>query len=129
MDSPASQSVDAYIRAQPPAAQAALRRVRAALRRALPGAREVISYGIPAYQLPGGARLYFAGWKEHFSLYPASDAMLAAFRVELTPRRVSKGTLRFSLSEPVPARLIKRVARWWARQAVRPAGVKKAARQ
>jgi hypothetical protein len=40
-----------------------------------------------------------------YSLYPASDELMAAFKGELTPYRVSKGTLRFLLSEPVPVKL------------------------
>jgi uncharacterized protein YdhG (YjbR/CyaY superfamily) len=58
--------------------------------------------------------LYFAGWKEHYSVYPASDAMVAAFPDELAQYRVSKGTLRFSLSESVPVRLIGRIAKFRA---------------
>jgi len=38
----------------------------------------VISYKIPAYKLYGGIVLYFAGWKQHYSLYPAGERMLAA---------------------------------------------------
>ena len=49
--------------------------------------------------------MYLAAWKEHYSLYPASDALVAAFKGALTPYRTSKGTLRFPLSEPVPAKL------------------------
>jgi uncharacterized protein YdhG (YjbR/CyaY superfamily) len=61
------QSVDAYIAAQPEAVQGLLERVRAAIRKAVPGAAEVISYRIPTYRLPAGPVLYFAGWKAHFS--------------------------------------------------------------
>jgi uncharacterized protein YdhG (YjbR/CyaY superfamily) len=60
--------------------------------------------------------LYFAGWKAHYSLYPASDALVAAFAHELAPYERSKGTIRFPLSEPVPVRLIERIARFRAGQ-------------
>ena len=46
-----SKSVAEYIAAQPRASQPALRRVRSVIRKALPGAEEVISYGIPAYRM------------------------------------------------------------------------------
>ena len=52
--------------------------MRSTLCKALPGAEEVISYKIPAYKLYGGIVLYFAGWKQHYSLYPAGERMLAA---------------------------------------------------
>jgi uncharacterized protein YdhG (YjbR/CyaY superfamily) len=60
--------------------------------------------------------LYFAGWKAHYSLYPASDALVAAFERELAPYERSKGTIRMPLSEPVPVNLIERIARFRAEQ-------------
>jgi uncharacterized protein YdhG (YjbR/CyaY superfamily) len=120
------KSVDEYIRAQPKGAQPVLRRVRSIIRKAVPGAVEVISYQIPAYKLAEGqGLLYFAAWKQHYSLYPASDELVAAFRGALTPYRVSKGTLRFPLSEPVPLKLIERVAKFQAREARRRAKAKR----
>jgi uncharacterized protein YdhG (YjbR/CyaY superfamily) len=44
--------------------------------------------------------------------HPASDTLVAAFKGALTPYRVSKGTLRFALSEPVPEELIARIAKF-----------------
>jgi uncharacterized protein YdhG (YjbR/CyaY superfamily) len=70
MPKPNVKSVDDYIAAQPEPAQDVLQRVRSAIRKALPAAEEVISYKIPAYKLRGGIALYFAGWKQHYSLYP-----------------------------------------------------------
>jgi uncharacterized protein YdhG (YjbR/CyaY superfamily) len=61
-------SVTQYIAAQPEPARRVLRHVRAALRKALPGADEVISYNIPAFKIDRGVVLYFAGWKRHWSL-------------------------------------------------------------
>jgi uncharacterized protein YdhG (YjbR/CyaY superfamily) len=110
------RSVEQYLRSQAPAVQDALKRVRATIRKALPQAEETISYQIPAYKLGGRAVLYFAGWKQHFSLYPATGGLLAALGKELAPYAVSKGTIRFPLSEPVPARLIERIARFRGRE-------------
>jgi uncharacterized protein YdhG (YjbR/CyaY superfamily) len=111
------QSVDEYLATLPAEVQAVLRRVRAAIRKALPDAEEVISYQIPAYKLDGKTALYFAGWKEHFSLYPASAALVAAFGDELAPFAVSKGTIRFPLSQPVPVKLIERIAKFRGEEA------------
>jgi uncharacterized protein YdhG (YjbR/CyaY superfamily) len=111
------KSVDEYIRAQPTRVQPVLRRVRSIIRKAVPAAVEVISYQIPAYRLEDAPILYFAAWKQHYSLYPASDELVAAFKAELTTYRVSKGTLRFPLSEPVPVKLIERVAKFRAKEA------------
>src|SRR5262245_39765399 len=104
-------SVDAYLAAQPPAARGVLAKVRATLRKALPGAEEVISYQIPAYQLHDRMVLYFAGWKAHYALYPVGETLTAAFRDELAAYELSnKGTVRFPLDAPPPLALIARIA-------------------
>jgi uncharacterized protein YdhG (YjbR/CyaY superfamily) len=123
-------NVDEYISAQPEAAQVVLQRVRNTLRRALPGTEEVISYQIPAYRLHGRIVLYFAGWKQHYSLYPASELLVAAFKDQLASYKVSKGTIRFPLCEPIPVKLIERIAKFRAEEAAqreksKPAAVKK----
>jgi uncharacterized protein YdhG (YjbR/CyaY superfamily) len=109
-------SVDEYIAAQPEDVRAVLRRVRGTIRKAVPGAEEVISYKIPTYKFNGRAMLYFAGWARHYSLYPSSDRMTAAFKDDLARYEVSKGTIRFPLSQPVPVRLIERIAKFRAKE-------------
>ncbi len=112
-------SVDEYIALQPKAAQRVLTRVRTAIRKAVPGAEEVISYQIPTFKLNGRAVIYFAGWKAHYSLYPANDRLVAAFKKQLAPYEVNnKGTIRFPLSEPVPVKLIERIAKFRAKEVV-----------
>lgn len=112
-----TESVDDYIARHPQDVQATLRRVRSIIRKALPGAEEVISYQIPAYRLHDRCVIYFAGWKQHYSLYPASAGLVAAFRKDLAPYPVSKGTIRFPLGGPVPGTLIAGVAKFLAREA------------
>jgi uncharacterized protein YdhG (YjbR/CyaY superfamily) len=106
------QTIDDYIALQPPAAHVALERVRSAIAKAAPEAEEGISYSIPAFRYNGRILLYFAGWKEHYSIYPASDAMVAALEGRLDEYRVSKGTLRFPLGKAVPVALIARIAKF-----------------
>ena len=105
------KSVDQYIAAQPEAVRGILERVRAIIRKAIPKAEEVISYQIPAYRLPGEVVIYFAGWKQHYSLYPATDHVVGTLKDELADYKISRGTIRFPLSQPVPAKLIDRIAR------------------
>ena len=111
------KSVNEYIASKPRDVQAILKRVRGAIRKALPAAEEVISYQIPVYKLNGVAVLYFAGWKQHYSLYPATAHLVAAFKDDLAPYKVSKGTIRFPLVEPVPVKLIERIAKFRAKEA------------
>src|SRR5262245_38418681 len=112
-----SRSVDEYIAAQPEAARSILERVRSAIRAAVPNAEESVSYKIPTYKLRGVRVLYFAAWKKHFSLYPASDRIVTALKNELAPYEVEKRTIRFPLNEPVPTRLIGRIAKLRAEEA------------
>ena len=108
--------MDEYIASQPEAVQGLLGLVRRAIRDSVPGAEEGISYKIPTYKLRGDGVLYFAGWKQHYSLYPATGRVLTAFKDELAPYKISKATIRFPLSEPVPVKLIARIAKFRAKE-------------
>jgi uncharacterized protein YdhG (YjbR/CyaY superfamily) len=111
------KSVDEYIAAHPPAVQRVLQRVREVIPKAVPDADEVISYQIAAFKRQGRTVLFFAGWKEHYSLYPANARLVAAFKKALAPYEVNnKGTIRFPLDAPVPARLIDRLAKFRAKE-------------
>ena len=104
-------TVDAYIAAQPEPLRPVLDRLRRALRRALPAAEEAISYGMPVYRLGRRRVIFFAGWKEHIALYPATPHVVASLAAELAPYVVSKNTIRFPLDRPVPYALAGRIAR------------------
>ena len=108
------QSVEDYIASQPEAARAALQKVRNTIRKAVPEAAETISYRMPTYTLRGHRLLHFAVWKQHYSIYAATDSVIAAFGDSLAAYEVEKGTIRFPLSEPVPVGLIGRIAKFRA---------------
>jgi uncharacterized protein YdhG (YjbR/CyaY superfamily) len=110
-------SVDEYIATFPEDVQAILQRVRSIIRKAVPDADELISYQIAGYKLHGRRVIYLAGWKNHFSLYPVTDRLVEAFGDELAPYEIGKGTIRFPLSEPVPVKLIERIAKFRAKEA------------
>jgi uncharacterized protein YdhG (YjbR/CyaY superfamily) len=126
MARPTFASVDAYLAAQPTAVRRALERVRALLRKALPGASEEISYQIPTYKLDGNMVLYFAGYPRHYAIYPATVRLLEELGSEADGRLHGKATLRFAVDEAVPARLISRIARLRAAEASELAVAKKA---
>jgi uncharacterized protein YdhG (YjbR/CyaY superfamily) len=105
------KSVDEYIAAQPEGARPKLEQVRAAIRRAVPEAVEGIGYRMPGYKLHGKPMLYFAGFKEHYSLFAASATFFTALEDELRGYELRKGTVHFSLTKPVPVNLIARIAK------------------
>ena len=113
------KTIDDYIAAQPELSRAVLQRVRSIVGKALPRAEEVISYNIPAYKLQDEIILFFAAWKRHYSVYPAGERLQGAFREELGRYQVTRGTIRFPLSEPVPANLIAAIAKFRAKGAAR----------
>jgi uncharacterized protein YdhG (YjbR/CyaY superfamily) len=113
------KSVDDYIAAQPQPERAVLEQVRATIRKALPGATEGISYQIPVYKLDGIMVLYFAGFRYHYSIYPATPTLVNALRKELAGYLHSKATLRFPFADVVPTRLIARIAKVRAVEAAR----------
>jgi len=113
----AVSSVSDYIASRPPAVRQTLRRVRAAIRKALPKAVETISYRIPTYRVGGKAVIYFAAWTHHYSIYPATRTLVAALGDELAALKIEKGTIRLSYDTPVPAGLIGRIAKFRASEA------------
>jgi uncharacterized protein YdhG (YjbR/CyaY superfamily) len=98
----------AYLAGVPTQARSALDAVRAIIREVAPAAQEAIAYGIPTFALGGRSVVHVAAWKRHLSLYPvpAGDAELDR---QMAPYRSGRGTLRFSLDEPLPLDLVRRV--------------------
>ncbi len=107
-----AKTVDDYLAKQPPAVRPILKRVRTVLRRALPKADEVISYGIPALRQHDRIVVYWSGWKKHLSLYPMTRAIEKALAKELEAYGLShKGTVRFDYAQRLPVHLISTIAR------------------
>lgn len=110
-------SVDDYLDAQPDHVRGVVTHVRNIIRMPLPKAEEVISYQIPAYKLNGERVIYFAGWKQALFALSRRPALVAAFKDELAPYELSKGTIRVPLSDPVTAKLIAQIAKFRAKEA------------
>lgn len=98
--------VDKYIYSQPEEVQKILNKIRRIMNDVVPGCTEGISYGIPTIYLNGKYLVYFAGFKKHVSIYPATTE--AAQKAGLGEYKVSKGTLKFPLNKPIPYALIQK---------------------
>ena len=65
---------------------------------------------MPALRSHGGQFLVsYAAFKNHYSLFPASDVVVATLGDALTPYLAGKGTIRFPASRPLPLDLVRRI--------------------
>jgi uncharacterized protein YdhG (YjbR/CyaY superfamily) len=108
----APTSVEDYLAALPEAQRVALEALRKTIKVAAPEATETISYQMPAFKLHGRFLVSYAAFKNHCSLFPASNAVMEALGEELTPYFSGKGTLRFTADKPLPAALVKKIVKW-----------------
>jgi uncharacterized protein YdhG (YjbR/CyaY superfamily) len=106
--------IDKYIASFPVDTQNLLEQIRVTVRNAAPGAKETISYGMPAFYLKGNL-VYFAAFKNHIGFYPTA-AGIEAFKSELSVYEVTKGTVRFPFDKPIPGDLITRIVKFRVKQ-------------
>jgi uncharacterized protein YdhG (YjbR/CyaY superfamily) len=108
----APTSVEDYMAALPDERRAVLEELREAIKAAAPEATETIAYQMPAFRSHGRQFLVsYAAYKNHYSLFPASGAVVEALGEELTPYLAGKGTIRFPVDRPLPAALVTKVAK------------------
>jgi uncharacterized protein YdhG (YjbR/CyaY superfamily) len=101
------KTIDEYLAQAAPKQRAALEKLRKAIHAAAPGAEEYIGYGLAGFKLNRRPLVYFGAWENHCALYAASPAVQKKFQKELKDFEVSKGTIRFTPEEPLPAVLVK----------------------
>jgi uncharacterized protein YdhG (YjbR/CyaY superfamily) len=104
---PTRGSVDAYLAAQPGPVRRVLEALRRTIQSAAPEAEESFSYGVPAFRVGHRALVAFGAAADHCALYPMNPATIQQHRRLLEPFDTSKGTIRFGVSRPLPARVVK----------------------
>lgn len=73
-----------------------------AAREQVPEATEGMSYGMPALLYRKKPLLAIMAAKGHIGLYPFSAAVVAAVAERLEGHSLSKGTIRFTVDQPLP---------------------------
>ena len=103
-------TVEEYLDTLPGDRRAAIETMRRTIRAAAPDTTETIAYSMPAFRSHGGQFLVsYAAYKRHYSLFPASGAVVDALGDELRPYLAGKGTIQFPAGSPIPTGLVTKV--------------------
>lgn len=105
-----SNPIDAYIAGFPEGVRELLEQMRITIRKAAPGAEEVINYGIPTFVLNGNL-VHFAAFKSHIGFYPTSSG-IEAFQKELSVYKGAKGSVQFPLNKKLPLALVAKIVKF-----------------
>ncbi|MEX2202857.1 MAG: DUF1801 domain-containing protein [Actinomycetota bacterium] len=105
------KSVEAYFRSLPKEQRAPLQTLRETIAASAPDAEEGITYSMPGFLLGGKGFIAYAGFKDHYSLFPMSTSAIEDHRDELGSRVTGKGTISFEYGRPLPVRLVKKVVK------------------
>jgi len=105
-----ARDVDDYLSRLPDEPRAALEKLRQTIKSFVPDATEVISYQIPTFKYQDRMLISYAAFKEHCSFFPGA-APIEAHRDELKSYQISKGTIQFPASKPLPAALVKKLVK------------------
>lgn len=98
--------VDDFVAGLEEPERATFERVRDLALRAVPGAEQASSYGLPALTWRGKPLLGFKVAASHLAVYPFSAAAVDAVRGRLDGFAVSKGTVRFTSQQPLPEQAV-----------------------
>lgn len=120
---PKPTSVEEYFSWFSPEIQAKLQQIRDTLRAALPEAKEVISYHMPAFKTTE-VLVYYAAAKSHLGNYPTNSGV-EEFKKELAEYVTSKGAIQFPYDRELPLDLIAQIAQFRAEEAKFRAELKK----
>jgi uncharacterized protein YdhG (YjbR/CyaY superfamily) len=101
--------IDDYLKDVPQQQRAMLEHIRGLVKQLAPTAEEVISYGMPGFKLNGRYMLGFAAFKDHLSLFPTGQPMHLLSQEVQDKFVTSKGTLQFTLENPLPDQAIEQI--------------------
>jgi uncharacterized protein YdhG (YjbR/CyaY superfamily) len=106
---PEASDVDGYLAALPGDVRAMLEKLRRTIKTAAPKAKEDIRYKIPAYEYHGPL-VFFAAYRDHCSFF-GGKSILKTFRKELKPFQISGTTIHFTVDNPLPTSLVRRMVK------------------
>jgi uncharacterized protein YdhG (YjbR/CyaY superfamily) len=110
MTPPDAAAIRDHLAAFPPPQRRALETIRTSLRKLLPGADEVLAWGMPSYRIDGDLVLSFSGFAEHNSLFPGAG-VVKAMRTALPDYVTTKGTIHLPRDTSPPLAALRTVVR------------------
>ncbi|WP_339700075.1 DUF1801 domain-containing protein [Algoriphagus aquimarinus] len=116
-------SVEEYLSWCSPEVREKLEQMRAIILKAVPKAKEVVSYSMPAYKTTE-VLVYFAAAKKHIGFYPTNSGV-SQFKKELKKYVTSTGAIQFPLDKPLPLKLIADISQFRATEAEAKVELKK----
>lgn len=102
-------SVDEYLASLPDDRRTVMEELRRAVVAAAPGATETIAYQMPGLRVHGRLVVSYAAFRAHYSLFPASRAVIETLGEDLDGYLAGKGTIRLSADRPLPLALVARI--------------------
>jgi uncharacterized protein YdhG (YjbR/CyaY superfamily) len=111
------KNIDDYMAFQSEKVRETLENLRQIIRETAPEAEELISYGIPAYKYHG-MLVYFAAYKKHCSLFGGTGSLTEEMKEELKAYKTSKGTIQFTVENPLPDDLVRHIVKFRMKQNV-----------
>lgn len=104
-------SHDQYLRNIDEPQHTLMQRLRTTVKSTCPEAEEIMSYGMPAFKYKGRLLVGYAVAKEWCSFYPWTNSITVRLKDELQNFSTSRGSIRFSSTQPLTPTLIKKIVK------------------
>lgn len=105
------ETIDSYILDFPPEVQKRMEELRKLIKRLAPESEELISYGIPTFDLNGKHLIHFGAFAKHISIYPFPSG-IEEFKTYGTDYKTATGTIQFPHDRELPMDIIERIVKF-----------------
>ncbi len=85
------------------------------IKNTIPNVEEVVSYGMPVYKYKGKYLIGVAAFKDHMSIFPGAGG-IEKFKRKLKEFKTSRGTVQFTLAQPLPKGLLVEIIEYRRKQ-------------
>jgi uncharacterized protein YdhG (YjbR/CyaY superfamily) len=97
--------IDDLLEKTEPPERIELERIRRFVHAVCPECMEIQTYGMPGFKYKGKYLLSFGAFEDHMSLFPGAEP-IELLKAKLQSYHLSKGTIQFTLEDPLPDDLL-----------------------